>query len=126
MLMIGTNNTRTNTAPEIAEGIGAVVLELRRNFPAAKILLLAIFPRSVPGDPVRDQIAEINTSIARLDNQEHVFYMDIGAAFLDERGHFLPDTFRPDTLHPVAKGYDIWGNAVRATLAEWLVKQEHE
>jgi lysophospholipase L1-like esterase len=126
MLMIGTNNTRTNTAPEIAEGIGAVVLELRRNFPAATILLLAIFPRSVPGDPVRDQIAEINTSIARLDNQEHVFYMDIGAAFLDERGHFLPDTFRPDNLHPVAKGYDIWGNAVRATLAEWLVKQEHE
>ena len=29
MLMIGTNNTGANTAPEIAEGVGAVVLEMR-------------------------------------------------------------------------------------------------
>ena len=33
MLMIGTNNTGANTAPEIAEGVGAVVLEMRREFP---------------------------------------------------------------------------------------------
>ena len=76
MLMIGTNNTGTFTAPEIAEGVGAVVLELRRNFPAAKILLLAIFPRSVPGDPVRDKIAEVNRIISRLDDGQRVFYMD--------------------------------------------------
>ena len=43
MLMIGTNNAGTFTAPEIAEGIGAVVLEMRNDFPDAKILLLAIF-----------------------------------------------------------------------------------
>ncbi|NQW04990.1 MAG: GDSL family lipase [Acidobacteria bacterium] len=120
MVMIGTNNSRTNTAPEIAEGIGAVVLELRRNFPNAKILLVAIFPRSVPRDPVRDQIAEVNSIISRLDDQEHVFYLDIGAAFLDGNGFFLPDTFRPDNLHPVAKGYGIWGQAVSGTLAELL------
>ena len=120
MLMIGTNNSAAYTAPEIAEGIGAVVLELRTNFPDAKILLLAIFPRSVPGDPVRNKIAEVNSIIARLDDQKHVFYMDIGAAFLDEKGYFLPDTFRPDNLHPIAKGYDIWGSAVQAKLAELL------
>jgi len=120
MLMIGTNNMGANTAPEIAEGIGAVVLELRRNFPEAKILLLAIFPRSVPGDPVRDKIAETNRIISRLDDQSHVFYLDIGAKFLDSSGAFLPDTFRPDNLHPVAKGYDIWGEAVQTTLARLL------
>ena len=120
MLMIGTNNTGTFTAPEIAEGIGAVVLELRRNFPEAKILLLAIFPRSVPGDPVRDKIAEVNRIISRLDDQRHVFYLDIGARFLDEKGYFLPDAFRPDNLHPAAKGYDIWGEAVRGKLDQLL------
>jgi beta-glucosidase len=31
MLMIGTNNSLAYSAPEIAEGVGAVVLELRRN-----------------------------------------------------------------------------------------------
>ena len=120
MLMIGTNNMGANTAPEIAEGIGAVVVELRRNFPEAKILLLAIFPRGVPGDPVRDKVAETNRIISKLDDQSHVFYLDIGAKFLDSSGVFLPDTFRPDNLHPVAKGYDIWGEAVQTTLAQLL------
>ena len=120
MLMIGTNNSFTSTAPEIAEGIGAIVLEMRHDFPDAKILLLAIFPRSVPGDPVRDKIADVNKIIAGLDDQRHVFYMDIGAKFLDEKGVFLANTFRPDNLHPVAKGYDIWGEAVQSKLAELM------
>src|SRR4249919_817858 len=126
MLMIGTNNSGgsnnagTSTAAEIAEGVGAVVLELRRNFPNAKILLLAIFPRSVPGDPVRDKLAEANRIISRLDDQQHVFYLDIGSKFLDEKGFFLPDAFRADNLHPQAKGYDIWGEAVKAKLADLL------
>jgi lysophospholipase L1-like esterase len=119
MLMIGTNNA-ANTAPEVAEGIGAIVLELRRNFPDAKVLLLGIFPRSVPGDPVREKIAEVNKIIARLDDRRRVFFIDIGARFLDEKGVFLPDAFRPDNLHPLAKGYDIWGEAVKPTLAELL------
>jgi len=119
-LMIGTNNTGQLTGPEIAEGVGAVVMELRRNFQAAKILLLAIFPRSVPGDPVRDKIAEVNQIISRLDDKKNVFYMDIGQRFLDDKGSFLPDSFRPDNLHPAAKGYDIWGEAVSAKLAELL------
>ncbi len=120
MLMIGTNNTGQQTGPEIAEGVGAVVMEMRRNFPAAKILLLAIFPRATPGDPVRDKIAEVNRIISKLDDQKNVFYLDIGAKFLDEKGVFLPDSFRADNLHPQAKGYEIWGEAVSAKLAELM------
>ncbi|MBZ5579738.1 MAG: GDSL family lipase [Acidobacteriia bacterium] len=120
MLMIGTNNSGTFSAPEIAEGVGAVVLEMRKDFPSAKILLLAIFPRSTPGDPVRDKIAEVNTIISKLDDQRSVFYMDIGSQFLDEKGAFLADTFRGDNLHPQAKGYEIWGAAVREKLAELM------
>jgi lysophospholipase L1-like esterase len=120
MLMIGTNNSGTSSAPEIAEGVGAVVLEMRKDFPNANILLLAIFPRSVPGDPVRDKISEVNKLISKLDDQRHVFYMDIGANFLDEKGYFLPDAFRGDNLHPQAKGYDIWGAAVKDKLAELM------
>jgi lysophospholipase L1-like esterase len=120
MLMIGTNNTGQSTGPEIAEGVGAVVMELRRNFPSAKILLLGIFPRALPGDPVRDKIAEVNQIISRLDDKKTVFYMDIGQQFLDDKGVFLPDSFRPDNLHPQAKGYDIWGAAISAKLAELM------
>jgi len=120
MLMIGTNNAGNLSAPEIAEGVGAVVLEMRKDFPNAKMLLLAIFPRSTPGDPIRDKLAEVNRIISRLDDQQHVFYMDIGAKFLDEKGVFLPDSFRTDNLHPQAKGYDIWGAAVEDKLAELM------
>jgi lysophospholipase L1-like esterase len=126
MLMIGTNNTGgtdyagTSTAAEIAEGVGAVVQEMRTDFPEAKILLLAIFPRGVPGDSVRDKIARINQIISKLDDQRHVYYMDIGGKFLDDRGFFLPDAFRTDNLHPQAKGYDIWGAAVKDKLAELM------
>jgi beta-glucosidase len=125
MLMIGTNNlgpavTPLNTNAEIAEGVGAVVLELRHDFPNAKILLLAIFPRGLPTDPLRGRIAEINQTIAKLHDGEHVFYMDIGSKFLDDKGAFLPDSFQADLLHPQAKGYEIWGEAVKNTLAQWL------
>lgn len=126
MLMIGTNNTGgtdnagTATAEEIAEGVGAVVQEMRTDFPNAKILLLAIFPRGAPGDSVRGKIARINQIIAKLDDQRHVFYLDIGSQFLDDKGYFLPDAFRPDNLHPAAKGYDIWGAAVKDKLAELM------
>ena len=95
-------------------------MELRHNFPSAKILLLAIFPRGLPGDPVRDKIAEANRIIARLDDQKNVFYLDIGQRFLDDKGVFLPDSFRPDNLHPQAKGYDIWGEAVSTKLVELM------
>jgi lysophospholipase L1-like esterase len=120
MVMIGTNNSGNYTAPEIAEGIGAVVLEMRRNFPNAKILLLAIFPRGFPNDPVRDKIADVNRLISRLDDKKNVFYLDIGAKFLDEKGMFVPESFRPDNLHPLAKGYEIWGEAVKDKIAELL------
>jgi beta-glucosidase len=52
MVMIGTNNPARNSAAEIAEGIGAVVLRLQEDFPEAKILLLGI-SRGRPNDPVR-------------------------------------------------------------------------
>ena len=90
----------------------------RLNFPNTKILLLAIFPRGFPGDPVRDRIAECNRIIQKLDDGKSIFYMDIGAKFLAEDGTL--DATMPDRLHPNAVGYDIWGEAVKAKLAELM------
>ena len=119
MLMIGTNNTRNNSAAEIAEGVGAIVMELQKDFPAAKILLLAIFPRSTPVDPVRQQIADINSIISKLDDGKTVFYMDIGKVFLDAQGNIGADIMS-DGLHPTTKGYELWANAVSGKVAELM------
>jgi lysophospholipase L1-like esterase len=111
MLMIGTNNAGTNSAGEIAEGVGAVVLELQKDFPNAKILLLGIFPRSTPTDPVRAKIAQINSTIAKLHDNQKVFYRDISAVFLDANGN-IPMDVMSDGLHPSTKGYELWAKAV--------------
>jgi lysophospholipase L1-like esterase len=116
MLMIGTNNTARNTAAEISEGIGAVVLELQRDFPQAKILLLGVFPRGRPNDPVRATIAEINQTIAKLDDGKRVRYLDIGAKFLAPDGT-IPADVMSDLLHPSTKGYEIWAQAVKEPLS---------
>jgi beta-glucosidase len=119
MLMIGTNNTGRNSPPEIAEGVGAIVLEMRKDFPDAKILLLAIFPRGNPGDPARAAIAEINQKIAKLDDGKNVFYLGIGSKFLNADGVITPDIMA-DRLHPTEKGYEIWAEAVKEPLAKLL------
>ena len=111
MLMIGTNNTGRNSAAEIAEGIGAVVLELQRDFPNAKILLLGVFPRGRAADPVRATIADINNRIAKLHDGSRVHYLDIGKGFLDADGN-IPTDVMSDGLHPTTKGYEIWAKAV--------------
>ncbi len=122
MLMIGTNNTARNTAAEIAEGIGAVVLELQRDFPQAKILLLGVFPRGRPNDPVRDTIAEINRTIAKLHDGERVHYLDIGAKFLAADGT-IPADVMSDLLHPGPKGYEIWAQAVKEPLSKLMASR---
>jgi lysophospholipase L1-like esterase len=119
MLMIGTNNTGRNTGPEIAEGIGAIVLELQKDFPKAKILLLAVFPRSSVNDPVRATLAEINKTISKLHDGDRVHYLDIGAKFLDAEGN-IPKDVMSDALHPTTKGYEIWAEAVKEPLANLM------
>jgi len=117
MVMIGTNNMNGNTSgAEVAEGVGAVVYELRKDFPDAKILLLAIFPRGAgPDDANRRKVEEANKIIAKLDDQEHMFFMNINDKFLDEKGGLIG--FRPsDNLHPVEQGFEIWASAVAPTL----------
>jgi lysophospholipase L1-like esterase len=119
MLMIGTNNTARNSAAEIAEGVGAIVLELQRDFPQAKILLLGVFPRGRPNDPVRTTIAEINRTIAKLHDGQRVHYLDIGAQFLAPDGT-IPADVMSDLLHPSTKGYEIWAQAVKQPLTQLM------
>ena len=119
MMMIGTNNSGSNTGPEIAEGVGAIVLELRKDFPNAKILLLAIFPRNAPTSNNRKVNAEASAIYSKLGDNKNVFYMDIGEKFLSPDGTISTEIMA-DGLHPTAKGYVIWGDAIKDKLAELM------
>jgi prolyl oligopeptidase len=121
MLMIGTNNTRANTAEEIANGVKAIVGEIHSRSPKTKILLLAVFPRGEKPGPVREKIKQVNEIIAKLDDGKTVRYLDIGDKFLESDGR-LPKAIMPDFLHPNEKGYEIWAAAVKGPLMELLGK----
>ena len=116
MLMIGTNNGGALSSAEIAEGVGAIVQDMRGRFPNAKILLLAIFPRANPGEAIRNTVLGANPIIAKLDDGKNVFYMDIGEKFLSPDGTIAAEIM-PDKLHPTPAGYEIWASAVKEKLA---------
>jgi lysophospholipase L1-like esterase len=120
VLMIGTNNLGSNSTREIVEGITAIVNDFRVRLPESKILLLAVFPRGEKADdPARKLIADINREIEKLDDGKWTEYLDIGRKFLDAKGN-LPRDVMPDFLHPNAKGYQIWADAMDPTLREML------
>ncbi|QOV92425.1 GDSL family lipase [Humisphaera borealis] len=121
MLMIGTNNLSANTDEEIVAGITKCVTTLREKLPKTKVLLLGVFPRSAkPTDAARARIKTINAAIAKLDDAgKTVKYLDIGEKFLDKEGN-LTKEIMPDALHPNEKGYEIWAEAVKSTLADLM------
>lgn len=117
MIMIGTNNLGSASVEEIADAITRIVNKVHEKLPQTKVLLLGIFPRAEKAeDPDRARIKAVNEIISKLDDGgKTVTYLDIGAKFLADDGT-LPKEIMPDFLHPNAKGYQIWADAVKPTL----------
>lgn len=121
MLMIGTNNIARGDQPEwVAAGVKKILETIRTKQPQAKILLLAIFPRAASSqDPIRKRVDETNKLLPALADGKNILYMDIGSKFLDAQGN-LSKEIMPDLLHPNAKGYQIWLDAVSPKLEELM------
>jgi lysophospholipase L1-like esterase len=121
VLMIGTNNSNTDSADQISEGVEKIVADMREKCPKSKILLLAIFPRGKPdaAPKLMDTINAVNKRIAKLDDGKMITFLDINKAFLGEDGKLHADVM-PDFLHPNEHGYQLWADAMEPTLAKML------
>lgn len=119
VLLIGTNNTRRNTTPEIIKGITAILQELQTRFPETKILLLGLLPRGDNNDPRKQQVIEVNKELLKMDDGKKIFFLDIGDRFLDGEGNVSADLM-PDLLHPNLKGYEIMADALREPVKRLL------
>ena len=126
VLMVGTNNVghRHEPSERTAAGVRAILVELQRRLPETKVLLLGIFPRGVDGeDELRRLNDGTNEILATFADGERVFYLDLSDAFLDADG-VLPEAIMPDRLHPNAKGYRLWAEAMEPTVAKLLGEED--
>ena len=111
-LMIGINEMGTGTVESFLEAYEAAVAHLRELQPDAIIYLQAIIKvtteRSEQGDYINNEgIIARNEGIARLADNEHVFFLDVNPLICDETGGMIPDyTF--DGVHLKAVYIDIW------------------
>lgn len=120
VLMIGTNNSGTNSSVQIAEGVEAIVKKLRTKLPKTKILVLGIFPRGATIDDAKRKVnAGANLSIRKLADGEMVHYLDIGDKFLNNDGTLSKEVM-PDLLHLNEKSYTTWAEAIEPKLKELL------
>ena len=120
VLMIGTNNSGSNTPEQIAEGITVIVDQLKKKTPQTKLLLLGVFPRGATPEDQRRQVNEkTNAIVAKLADDEQVFYLDIGKGFLQDDGT-LTREIMPDLLHLSEQGYTIWAESIEPQVVKLM------
>ena len=131
MIMIGTNNIGHrdgSTAKEAAQGIVAIVGELKRQYPKLQIIVLKVFPRDEkPDGEYRKKVNEINATFPGLletallalprGAEKDIRIVDINDGFLDKDG-ILPKSIMGDFLHPGKEGYEYWGEKVAPLIKE--------
>jgi lysophospholipase L1-like esterase len=112
------------TVEQIAEGIKPINEELKKDKPDvhrlnALVRNLQQHRGTIPAEKLNKKVAEINDIIAKLDDGKTVFYKDIGKEFLDPQGG-LSGEIMPDYLHLSARGYDIWGKAIKGDIEKLI------
>jgi len=123
VLMIGTNNR--NTTEQIADGIKAICLKMRQKLPKTKILMLAIFPRGEGPSTHREKNAKASELASQIADNKSIFYLNINDKFLDDQD-ILAKEIMPDRLHPNAKGYKIWAEAMEPMVAKLMGETKTE
>jgi beta-glucosidase len=121
VLMIGTNNSRSNSPVQIAKGVKVILNKIQDKCPDTKILLLGVFPRNRTND-VAAQIEapdKINAIISHYAHGKKIRYLNINKVFLGPDGK-VPASIMPDYLHPNEHGYQLWADAMNPTLFEMM------
>jgi lysophospholipase L1-like esterase len=121
VLNIGTNNfsmtrnARENTPAEVAEAIAAICDRVHRKAPAARIIVMGVFPRGFqPDGPYRGKVTPLNALLARqIAGKPLMSFLDISDQITGPDGVASREILS-DGTHPTEAGYAIWGKALIA------------
>jgi len=113
VVLIGTNNTH-NTAPEIADGVKAVLTKTQTMYPGIKIILVSIMPNK----RANDLMMAANEILKTFADNQTVYYLDLVPVMTP-----VGDNWKglgADHLHPDAAGYQLWADAMMPLLNKLL------
>ncbi len=119
VLAIGTNNVGLSDDPDqTARGIAAIIAEVRKQLPQAKIILSSVLPRLTS---VQNKVVnKLNDRLAQLADGNEVRFVDATSTFSGKRARAA--YYRPGNLHLHARGYRAWARllepAVREAIAD--------
>lgn len=128
VLLIGTNNvgfvppggSDEALVADVTKGIKACLDVIRQKAPKAKILLIGITPRNTNGSTaLMPTIDKINDRIARFADHKTIKFLNINDKLADKDGK-LYEGMTDDGLHLTDKGYQVWADAMKPILTEWL------
>lgn len=130
VLLAGTNNIGPHAATDaqvadITAGIQRIVDVCHAKAPHATIILTGIFPRNDSMDAM-PAINQINANLATRADGHHVRYININHHLATPDGRLLPGMMNPDNLHPTAKTYQLWADALKPILTQLLGPPSHE
>lgn len=119
VLNIGTNQFSVtpkhpcDSPEDAAAGILAVVTELRRMFPEAEVIVMAVFPRGTAAQPYQPLIDRTNALVReKLRGMDKVQQLDIGEQFRHPDGSLRTELYEPCLTHLNAAGYRVWAEAL--------------
>ena len=119
VLMIGTNNIRSDPPEKIAAAVEKIVQTLRDKT-GTKVLLLGIFPRGeTQAAPERVKQQQVNDVIGKLDDGKNVRYLELWNEFLEPDMSISKEVMN-DYLHPTTRGYEIWAKGMDKLLTEMM------
>lgn len=108
-------------AADLCEGIDYCVKVLRKKSPGSKILMVGSLPFSRKG-PAWDKLAEVNRGLARLADNQTVFFVDFGKDFLTADGSEINLELMPDRANLSAAGYQVYAKNITVELDKLLKK----
>lgn len=116
-LMIGINDLGSSVPVDrLEKNYVALVTQLRKTVPDAKIHLESILPTSMGLAFHNANVIEMNRRIRRFARANGLDYLDLHSLMKDEKGE-LRAAYTDRGLHLVKPGYDVWTKALEADLA---------
>lgn len=129
VLLAGTNNIGNKTpenetaaeakASDVTKGIKAILDACRQKAPAAKIVLMGIFPRN-DNMAVMPIINKINKNIAKFADGKKIRFLNINKKMAGKDDKLIAGMTVPDGLHLDLKGYQTWADALKPIFKKLL------